>query len=176
MYEKLFWLDDSPTFLPSLGIDLVALLNRTTFAFDFNQAKNIVSRVTDFDLHILDGDFPNEIETDLRVALNDWLESIRRGNEPDVFTRYSGNIEYDNFIPFYEQLLQDRKVIVHSASLVAAEYACKVHLPFYSKRSGYNEKDVEHMVDSAWRTTGWKLDPEGWEFGSTKDMVERYLK
>ncbi len=66
-YQHIFWLDDSPNFFDrmeavaqqhALSFDLFSLLRRTTVVFDLEMAVEVVSR-EQFDLYILDADFPN---------------------------------------------------------------------------------------------------------------------
>ena len=97
-YEKIFWLEDNPYFLPYLSrrvkdanLQLSYLLSRVTFAYDFLGGERIV-RTNDFDLYIINGDFPDnmrqarkaELDYDIEALAGNESLTIRFGNKPNI--------------------------------------------------------------------------------------------
>lgn len=151
MYNRIFWLDDSPNFFDrmistaqdaQLVFDLSAVARKTTFAFDFEMGREIVER-EQFDLYILDADFPHRMADARRAALDEYLNKVRTGpinhwKEYNWKGDHQRNVNNNGLI-FYEQLHQhipsDKKVVVHSMSLNVPILAYLFDLPMYQKHS-----------------------------------------
>lgn len=168
VYQQIFWLDDSPNFFDRmedvareerLPLDLSALLRRTTFAFDLEMAVDVVLR-EQFDLYILDGDFPNRASDKRRASLDAYLAKVRAG-PVDYWKEYprdgdhEGNINGNGFI-FYEQqhahFPSNAKILMHSMSLAAPVLAYIFDLPIYAKNDEPEEIARQLQRDySEWR-------------------------
>ncbi|MBI5001784.1 hypothetical protein HZC31_00195 [Candidatus Woesearchaeota archaeon] len=150
-YQRIFWLDDSPNFFDrmenvaleaALPLDLSGLLRRTTFTFDLEMAVDVVSR-EQFDLYILDADFPNRMPDERRASLDAYLVKVCAGvvdhwKEYPSDGDHQGNVNNNGFI-FYEQqrshFAPEAKVLVHSMSDAAPVLAYLLDLPMYSKNT-----------------------------------------
>ncbi|PIN79715.1 hypothetical protein COV16_02820 [Candidatus Woesearchaeota archaeon CG10_big_fil_rev_8_21_14_0_10_34_8] len=166
MYRRIFWLDDSPNFFDRmevvakrelLSFDLTALANRTRFAFDLEMAIQIVKQ-DQFDLYILDGDFPDRMPDERRAALEAYIAKVRTGlvdhfNDYPRKEDHEDNV-YNNGFIFYGgvQFPEDAKVVVHSMSLAAPVLAYIFGLPIYTKNDRPEEAAEQLKKDfAAWR-------------------------
>lgn len=154
------------------------LFSRVTFAYDLDEGRRIVSGA-DFDLYVLDADFPDALLMDRRA----YIEAFMRDTKSDVarweefVTEYEhqGHVVYDNFVPFYQRCLDGRhgKIIVYSSSMVAIHTARRLDLPFYSK--GTPPDNVRWWLAHSARMSGSGLTADGWEHGGKDELIERYI-
>jgi hypothetical protein len=182
-YDKIFWLEDNPTFLSWLvedsdsGLNIKNLLKRVTFAYDYEMGKDIIGK-EDFDLCILDGDFPLKLDEKRRKYIDDFLVATPlEGYKFKWADNYEDNMEYNHFLKFYKECLSPKqKVVVYSMSKEACYHAFKIGLPFYFKREKAEEvpKNLKIFRHNSLDVT----DPvkiSNWEYGGPKELVERYL-
>jgi len=189
MFEKIFWLEDNPDFLQcfselalSYGLKLNTqdLLSRTEFAFSFNHGKDIIEKGTQFDLHILDADFPNDVLPRRAREIQRFLEETKKGSGGRLEFVSDRQI-YDNFIRFHREFLKEKRTIVYSMSYGAIGPAFKLGLPFYNKSSfelGEGEKIIKEYLLSSKGQFAEGLDKEAvakWEVGGTPELIQRYL-
>jgi hypothetical protein len=191
-YERIFWLEDNPEFLgyfqgiadsQHIPIDLVNLLNRTTFAYDHEMGREIILREHPFDLYVLDADIPRSLSILRRELLSDFIEKIKEQQSAQLpFIEAGPGQSY--FIDFWEELLKDRtgqaKVVVFSANLDAQVDAYQRELPFYSKRfTGWNERaGIINWVGKRQRFCKRPITPEdlaAWECGGIIDLLKNHL-
>ncbi len=189
VYQRIFWLDDSPNFFDrmeavarqhSLPLDISALLRRATFAFDLEMAVEIVQR-EQFDLYILDADFPNRMPDERRSSLDAYLAKVRAG-AVDHWKEYPNagdhggtgdkkiykNVYSNGFI-FYEQQRSripfEAKVLMHSMSLAAPVLAYIFDLPIYKKgeHAGNGERGIPDTIQRDF--SSWQFDhvPGAWD-------------
>lgn len=187
-FERIFWLDDTPFFFEELSeearetgssLPLEDLLGRCTFAFDLETGVKTVSE-QEFDLYILDGDFPDELPPFQRTRVDEYLDALRNGRpfrvNPKDETMVRG--KSNNFIRMRKHLKNKEKpVVVFSASDqgrdAASCYACWYNLPFYTKRD--TALSTLLFAVNLHRESYQGLTTEGWEFGGKKELVDRYL-
>ena len=170
-YKKILWVEDNPEIIESVQLaskhfrsqdNLVALLDRITWAFDRESAMQSASE-NEYNLIILDADFPDKLEEQRRQYIKDWLRERYEGKKTDFepLSRFSGEVNIygllwnlkennteklskpikapyaigDNFAQLYaESLIQlQTPIVVLSSSLVAPDAAFCLKLPFYSK-------------------------------------------
>ncbi|MDO8510941.1 MAG: hypothetical protein Q7S55_02135, partial [Nanoarchaeota archaeon] len=81
-YQKIFWLEDTPDILGDVlricaghNVDRASLFSRTSFAPDYQTGANMVQN-RDFDLHILDGDFPEATSTEWKKHYWNFMQQI----------------------------------------------------------------------------------------------------
>ncbi len=188
-FEKIFWLDDTPFFLEKLSeiareggrsLPLEDLLARCTFALDFETGVRIVSD-QEFDLYILDGDFPDKLPPSQQERVTEFLGALRKGQpfRVDYEAENCGvGSKGNNFVRFYKRhVRKDKPVVVFSASDqgsdAASIFACWDKLPFYTKRD--TDLSVLFFAVNLFGRSYSGLTTEGWEFGGKKELVERYL-
>ncbi len=182
--EKLFWLDDEPWFLsglafaapPGKALDLEDFLQRTTFALDFEEGERMVTG-QEFDLYILDGDFPGRLADHRRSWMEQYLDVSRRGEclrLPYELARRDDTVIGCNFKSFYERCLRERgrRVIVFSVSDNALRQSAELGLPFYSKVLKTPADVLRSLASDPRRNFDM---PDAWEHGTGIELVERYL-
>ena len=197
-YQKIFWLEDTPHMLGEIlricagcGVDKDSLFARTTFAPDYQSGAEIV-RAKEFDLYILDGDFPEATSKEWKSRYWDLVQQVSSETtylkfEDKYGDGYIGR-STNNFSRFFSEFLQTKagKTIVYSVSTIAPKVAFYYGLSFYSKAL---EKDmiksmVTENIDNerffaryvTAHITPKSLDfLDQWEYGSRFDLVERYL-
>lgn len=196
-YNNIFWLEDSPNILGNIlqicarhEITRDSLFARTTFAPDYHSAAEIV-RVREFDLYILDGDFPEATNTGWKSQYWDFMRQV---SSETTYLRWEdkygeGNIgrSTNNFARFFTEFLtKKRKTVVYSTSTIAPKVAFHYALPFYSKaldKEGIKTMITEKIDDDQFlaRYIPAHIIPKSldflkeWEYGSRFDFVERYL-
>ncbi len=175
MYDRIFWLDDNPSFLSFLPqvsreLDLQGLLGRTTFAYDFQMGEEIVGK-SEFDLYILDGDFPSRLHDGRRHYISQFLQALRQGLNVRFFGEESR--ESNTFVRFFKQLLAGRRAVVFSLSDDAILPAHNLGLPYFAK--GLEDKsDIVKTLEYSLRFRDGTRR-EGWECGGIEDFVKSYL-
>ena len=180
-YQRIFWLDDSPNFFDrmeavarsvEISLDLSAVIGRTTFAFDLEMAIEIVTK-EQFNVYILDADFPNRAPDERRGALEAYMQKVRGGpvNHWNEYPRdgdHKGNVNNNGFL-FYEQqrshFAANGKVVVHSMSEAAPILAYLFDLPLYTK--GNDMEEVRRNITH---------DFERWQFDRVPGAWERFLE
>lgn len=212
-YQRIFWLDDSPNFFDrmesvaqqaALPLDLSTVLRRTTFAFDLEMAIESVQR-EQFDLYILDCDFPNRASDERRAALDAYIAKVR-SEIVDHWREYprdgdhKDNVDNNGFIFFerhYNLIPLDAKVLVHSMSGAAPVLAYLFDLPIYGKNNDPAEvrrvllTSFDRREYPPWahqRFIGKVGDLGKWyearcpaptldcyEYGGRRELIERYL-
>ncbi|GAG01548.1 unnamed protein product, partial [marine sediment metagenome] len=161
-FSKIFWLEDYPDLLSKLAsrfsLNLEMILEKTTFAHDFETGREITGH-KEFDLYILDGDFPNRISEEHLKGVEEYLQRIKRGIwNKDDFIQGLSDMGLNNFSRFYTQCLANTpgKKVVFSASTFAPALAYHLGLPFYAKGSmpeeGVREMVADHLSNDADRT------------------------
>lgn len=182
-YEHIFWLEDNPDFLDFFEIlakdigsslNLEQLLGKITFAHDFKDAARIVPERS-FDLYILDADFPDEMNSLRKAELKTYLERLRQREPENSFTFSSTGARDNNFIKFHDFFLRSKsKVVIYSMSYDAIRPAYDLKLPFYFKR-GDDPQEIRSWLLKTQRHHSRKLAVQEWEYGTTKELLERYL-
>src|SRR3989344_1614594 len=141
-YERIFWLDDCPDVLGNLlsigkkfGLERESLLPRITWAYDSEMGANIVKQ-HDFDLYILDGDFPDTTSNEQKKSIDDFLTKVNHSllwvDSPLPSCGYD-TID-SNFARFSTTHLQNKTpVVIFSMSTIAPVSAFHLSLPFYGK-------------------------------------------
>lgn len=186
--ERIFWLDDSPNFFDrmedvaqsaNLPLDLPALIRRTTFAFDFEMG--VAALEEEFDLYILDGDFPNRVNDARRAGLEAYLEKVRAGpvNHWKEYPRngdHEGNVHNNGFL-FYQQqrpkIPSDKKVLVHSMSEPAQVLAYLFDLPIYVKGEPIaGMRTVPEQIKKDFREWYFERIPGAWERFLAKNGIQ----
>lgn len=157
-YNKIFWLEDMPDFLEQYLRDSVCadlkrddLLARITWAHDFEEGARIIYS-SNFDLYLLDADFPDACEPKHRKNAEACLELIQSNKWGEgKIKRYQDDSVTNNFVKFYQQFLAQskNKVVVHSMSTLAPIFAFALGLPFYCK-GGLNEGECKND-EALWR-------------------------
>lgn len=181
-YPRIFWLEDNPSFLQYLETDMSSLLSRVTWAHSFEQGGKVISQ-QDFDLYILDGDFPDRIPEDRERYIRDFIcamnEKRRSSFSFNDGQKYGGKL-WNNFIRFYGALLDETKsVVVCSMSFDAAMRAFEKGLPYYSKSISDDKNETTCRIR---KSLGISLDRalaprlETWENGDLRDLTVRYLE
>ncbi|MEK6825668.1 MAG: hypothetical protein AABY00_02695 [Nanoarchaeota archaeon] len=181
-YSRIFWLEDNPDFMHWLcstrhtpNADIDNLLSRVTFAFDFEMGRDILSR-EQFDLYILDGDFPDNSPLYRRDYLQRYLreqcmESMQEG--------IKGHIVWSNFIKFSKECLVGRQpLVIYSLSERAAVGAYVRQLPFFYKTSDTDGAEkIKEYVKSCEQEfpQGLPNSLDKWELGVDKDLARDYL-
>ena len=184
-YERIFWLDDNPWFLDKFStfhnLDLAPMLRRVTFAHDFEDGRRIVEE-REFDLYILDADFPKILDSTRKQNLIDKLDYLRRREKAVIGLYPQDNTVENYFLDFYEENLdKNMKVVVYSISENAPKAALKLGLPFYSKSSSWETskkiKERMRMVRPDLEISEDELEVllRDWECGSSKMFVDTYL-
>lgn len=196
-YQQIFWLEDSPDILGDVlrictehGIDKDSLFSRITFAPDYQAGADIVQD-KDFDLYILDGDFPEATSEGWKKNYWNFMQQISINTQHLHFKDKYGDgyigRSTNNFAPFFQQYLQDQnKTIVYSVSTIAPTVAFHYGLPFYSK--ALDRDMIKGLVEERMNDEGFlsRFIPahitlknrdylERWECGSRFELVERYL-
>ncbi len=185
LYQRIFWLDDSPNFFDrmedvahdaALPLDISALLKRTTFSFDLEMAVDVVSH-EQFDLYILDGDFPNRASDKRRASLDAYIAKVRSGpvNHRREYPKsgdHENNVNNNGFI-FYEaqhtQFPPDAKVLMHSMSLAAPVLAYIFDLPIYAKND--KPEEVAECVQRDFLEWRFNKIPGAWQRFLNKNGV-----
>lgn len=179
-YNNIFWLDDNPWFLSYKlshpNLDLKKLLQRVTFAYDFEDGERI-TKASEFDLYILDGDFPNRLLDSRKEQLKEQISALTRGEKVEIKSYYQNDQVYGNFMNFYRKQLTEKndKTIVYSIADTAAAEAFSLDLPFYHKSIRTSEQII-HQVNISEHP--FKIDKDKlkvWEHGITNELIERYL-
>ena len=193
-YDKIFWMEDMADWLGYTikdcahhGVDKDSLFSRITFACDYEQGAEIVNR-EDFDLYIIDGDFPNSTTIGEKEQFANDLASVNAETElNDLSGEIARNSLSCNFVKFYRKFLTEKSgdAIIYSGNLIAPQLAFHLDLPFYSKWA--DEKVTEWAIrkDGYGEHLMWLL-PKGvemrpphllnnWEHGSREDLIKRYL-
>jgi len=157
-YNKIFWLEDMPDFLEyyfsngaHTGLNRNDLLARIAWAHDFEEGASIVQN-SDFNLYVLDADFPDVCTPQHRKNVEDCLRMIKNNNfEYGNIIRDNNDVVTNNFVKFYQQFLLQSKnrVIVHSMSTLAPIFAFALNLPFYCK-GGLNKDECKNDAQ-LWR-------------------------
>ncbi|MEK6863581.1 MAG: hypothetical protein AABW53_02690 [Nanoarchaeota archaeon] len=173
-------------------VDKDSLFSRITFAPDYEAGADIIDGIN-FDLHILDGDFPNATGEQWKGTYRDYLRQVSADTrffqfKPDRHENEPPGSDANNFSRFFVELLQMRpeKTIVYSLSTMAPAVAFHLGLPFYSKalckdtikdnvaRNFNDEYILKKYILPL--TTPKSIDfLEQWEYGSRFELVERYL-
>ena len=157
-FDRVFWLDDHPIFLPWLQQGLhpsfSELMNRTTVALDTNEGASIVAE-QEFDLYVLDADVPDVSDYN-RGRLRQFIADLISGKEVRIndYVRKPGS-GCDDFVAFYfdhlkDKIPEDAKVVVCSVSKDAMASAYALGLPGYVKGVGRKssvERWVWHVVN-----------------------------
>lgn len=186
-FERIFWLDDFPSFLYGLGrhgVNIRELARRTSFAFDFEHGEEIL-KSGDFDLYVLDGDFPNRLSFERREFLREIVRKIERGEkvsleemmELQTGGRYSSQEGDFNFMRFFQKHLEgrDKEVVIYSMNDFAPVMGFNLGLPVYSKRGMFENEKLIQLIK---RFYGEKFSDSEillGERGLTEDFVKRYL-
>ena len=197
--QRIFWLDDNFAFLgrflhisKSYGLTKESLFAKVTFAYDQEMGESIIKN-KDFDLYILDGDFPRITSEKYREKLNVFLNGITSENKHyavcDELNKLSNETKgpfVNRFAEFYLNNLRDKtgKVIVHSLSSFAPHIAFHLGLPFYGKvidaddikiivNKLIDDPSIDYFIGSVYKKNVSFL--EGWEIGSCEDLIKRYL-
>ena len=141
--KKIFWLEDFPYIDSVMNVEELSggklkrleLLNNVAFAPDFKNGEKIL-KSSDFDLYILDGDFPDEMSPDIFLKYNKFVEMLKK--KEDIKYPWWGhkNLHHSAFIPFYLTHLSEKNVVVHSMSENAKKLSFLLGLPFYQKSLG----------------------------------------
>ncbi|MBT4174325.1 hypothetical protein HOC80_03900 [archaeon] len=156
-FERIFWLDDYPIFLPWLQRGLhpgfSELMQRTTLAFDTNEGAEIVAD-QEFDLYVLDADVPDVSGPD-KNWLGRFVADLVEGQRVEIrdYVGHPGS-GCDDFVAFYFDHLKGKipegaKVVVCSVAQAAQSSAYSVGLPFYVKGVGRKhgiERNVWHDI------------------------------
>ncbi len=189
-FERIFWLDDNPSFLGGIerlacheGLQRGTLFDRITFAYDYQSGADIV-RERAFDLYILDADFPQRMRPDRMKYVDGFVRNAIAGRSKwHDFEHHSGWNENagderaveDNFVLFYEQNLQAKagKTIVFSSSYVAVDAARRLRLPFYAKLGSAEE--IASWLARSGQGALLASSSATWECGGMDELVERYL-
>ncbi|GEM_PF-1952929 len=150
-YNKIFWLEDMPDFLERyfhkakhLKLKRADLFSRTTFAHDFEEGSKKING--QYDLYILDADFPTVCEPEHRQKTEKCLKMIQENKwEYRRILHCTDDTEVNNFAKFYRQFLTENKnkVVVLSMSSLAPIIAFALNLPFYCK-GGLDEKECKN--------------------------------
>ncbi len=182
-YEHIFWLEDNPFFLESFEIlaknissslNLEQLLGKITFAHDFKDAARIVPERS-FDLYVLDADFPDEMNFIRKAELKTYLKRLGQREPENRFTFSNTGARDNNFINFHDLFLKSKSnVIIYSMSYNAIRPAYDLKLPFYFKRGDEPEEIMSWLLQTQ-RHHSRKLAVQEWEYGTKKELVERYL-
>ncbi len=180
-YKNIFWLDDNPYFFPFIenvqnkkepGLDITDIFSRTTFAQDFKTGTEIV-RSHDFDLYILNADFPEEMPSSSREEWKKYfLEVQAKTRKLDRTPKFSGH-KVGNFVPFYKQNLEGKNnVVVFSSSMSAIVPATELKLPYYYKLLDMNRRDISEFAVNFGSDD---LEIRNWEHGCLEDFIQKYL-
>ena len=183
--KKIFWLEDNPDFFSwfrwlaqDIGVefDLSELLSRITFAYDFQSGKEIVA-ANQFDLYVLDGDFPHRLSDQRKATIDACVENIRTTGAAVLPSDSVAQdaVVYNNFVRFYKECLSGRQgVVVFSMSYDAIRPSCDLRLPFYFKR-GDDPEGVVSWLKRSGHLYADEPEIDGGEYGSKKELLERYL-
>ena len=182
-YEKIFWLEDNPTFLKDIiemsqelenKLEMIGLLSRITFAHD---CRSAIKRINNnFDLYIFDVDFPDNLRPERKEEIDDFFGKLRNGKEAEL--RYDGlyiegGVVANNLKVFYASVsseLHKKKILVFTASLLASVFTRDHKLPYYSKN--YDINSVYRLLKNV---NNGDPDIKGHEYGTSRELVERYL-
>ena len=150
-YNKIFWLDDRPDFLElffrETSLKREELFARVTWAYDFEDGAKKVQG--DYDLYILDGDFPDSTSLAEKKMIDDCLEKIRTNEWSDRLLGLENPVA-NNFARFYTEFLTGKNnVVVLSMSTFAPLVAFPLGLPFYCK-GGLNPEETKDD-EKLWR-------------------------
>ena len=181
-YPRIFWLEDNPDFMHWLcntaytpHADMDNLFSRVTFAFDFEMGLDILSR-GQFDLHILDGDFPDDSPPARRSYLQKYLQE--QSMNP-IRIGVKGEIVNSNFIRFSKECLVGRQpLLIYSLSERAAVGACARQLPFFHKTSDADgARKIKEYIESCTQEFPHELPflLESWEVGTDQELARDYL-
>lgn len=194
-YNNIFWLEDHPDDL--IGIDqtenvsLTEVLHSTTMAHDYVTGREIVSE-EDFDLYVLDGDFPYQIAEQHMEKVAECMELMKNGKFKDVekikeITQGANNMFAEFYLNNKDDINGD--VVVFSRSQLVPHLASRMGLPCYSKQS-FSEDVIRRRVMTAEGRSMFEIrialpesisaripsDIDRWECGNVRDFVARYLK
>lgn len=195
-YQKIFWLEDTPHILGEVlricsghNLDKDSLFSRITFAPDYQAGAEIVHK-QDFDLYILDADFPDATREGWKEQFWQLMQQVSADTGYMYFKDrfgegYIGH-STNNFAPFFDEFLSGRKekTIVYSTSTIAPAVAFHYGLPFYSKameKDGIKENITKNVLNKRILHYLPHLPPknldflEQWEYGSRFDLVKNYL-
>ncbi len=205
-YENILWIEDSPDILGEVlricsqqGVSKDSLFTRTVFAPDYHSGAELV-RAQEFDLYVLDGDFPDKTSETWKSKYWDFMELVSTQTKFLEFVRYfkernddrwgEGYIGHstNNFSRFFSEFLSEKsgKTVVYSVSTIAPTVAFHHGLPFYSKALDKEliEKVIAENIDYEPFLSLYipsHITPKSidflnqWEYGSRFDFVERYL-
>jgi len=141
---KIFWLDDHPQFSTIKMIDDFSkgrithkkLLEHTTFAYDFETGEEILRSGEEFDLYIMDGDFPVQMKQEQKQRVDEFFERLKQDPENSYKSRLEGGYRdsyYSAFIEFTIKHLQGKPFVIHSMSQEALNQSFLLGFPFYKK-------------------------------------------
>ncbi len=153
---RIFWLDDHPDieaveYIENLSngqISRARLLEHTIFAYDYKSGERLVSK-EDYDLYMMDGDFPMEMNSAKLEAVQKFMEELKQGvRNPRLRTDMDGT-RPNAFIEFTLDYLLGKNFAVYSSSLDAEKSSFLLGWPFYKKGRA---KEVPSFIDeqTAW--------------------------
>ena len=200
-YQNIFWLEDTPDILGEIlricsgqGIDKDSLFSKTTFASDYEVGAQIAPN-EEFDLYILDADFPQSTSEEWKKNYRDFLQQVSLETRYLDFKKKYGEgyigkrgKSTNNFSLFFSEFLPEKsgKIVIYSVSTIAPTIAFHHGLPFYSK--ALNKDTIKEIVGSEMNNQRFfkryfpsdfspkKADfLDQWECGSRFELVERYL-
>lgn len=203
-FERILWVEDNPglSYFPICYNDArgpafaKSFLDRTTVAFDLEMAKLEVSR-SEFDLYILDADFPRRMKEERKRYVTGELESLRREPKVNRDFQFKPSWEADamgeeglypgggnEFRFLWRGCLQGKSdVVVFSISRDASYSACMRGLPFFYKMDkDFNPNEMTRNIEVKRRQfapedfpTGERIEEWVRRCGSAQKLTEEYL-
>ena len=203
--QHIFWLDDEFDFLGDIlrigskyGLTKQSLLEKVTFAFDYEMGADIISK-KQFDVYILDADFFNRTTQQYKNNAREFLQNVTADMcVVDCFHAYPEGFDHCmvrmapvyedcNFVRFYNEHLKplNVKTVIFSVSLYAPIVAYHLGLPFYAKGltkevlqehvedNMFDDIPLRYLKDSNIRKPSSFL--QYWESGSREELIQRYL-
>jgi hypothetical protein len=157
--KKIFWLDDHPDILATSYIKEFSngkvsadqLLEKTVFAYDFEMGREILaSGEYQFDLHIMDGDFPRVMEQVQVQRVDKFLQKLRTGGKrPCLEDGFKGQY-YNAFVEFCLDHLLNKEFVVHSMSRDAERLSFLLGWEFYGKGDRSKEDPPFDLEGEFW--------------------------
>jgi hypothetical protein len=205
---SILWVEDNPDFLKFWSImhpdlNVKELVKNVTWAHSKKEAEEKYAS-SNFDLCILDGDFPPDMSPERLDYINNYLIRLKKGQPVEYFKFDSGETRgspWSNFIPLYKNTMypKGQKTIVFSLSQIALPQAYTMGLPYYSKWSDDSSQvreELRRLIDNSlisFQHVDFGADPrseaagnvikklmskesiECYEIGCDRELIERYL-
>jgi hypothetical protein len=187
-YERIFWLEDLPhSVLPYLklgDVDMDEFFDKTTFAFDYQQGKDVLQNGEEFDLYVLDGDFPDMLSEERRGFLSNYVRDFFLGktvSHEDALRLEGDESRYGkewalNFQRFFMENLESvkEKVVIYSREILVGVAGNALGLPVYCKRNYVDLEERDKLIDKIVQENNLEM-AKRMIYGTRREFIQEHL-